>query len=166
MKKKLLAIFIAGVMTCGALTGCGDSGSKTASSPAPAKTTEAAKDTTDEAKKDTSATDAKKQEVIQVPVTIVNTTDIEFSELYTSGAGIDNWGESILGAGVKFGAGTAVKTAFNVDANNLKWDFKAVDSAGDSIEFQGLDLSNCNTTGVTVKLSYDRDTKTGTITAE
>ena len=171
MKKKLLAIMIAAVMACGMLIGCGGSSTKT-DAPAPAKTTYTAKEntdkpkeTTDVAKKDTSATD-NKQQVIQVPVTIINGTDVDFAELYTSSINVEDWGSNLIGNGVTFGPGSGIQATFNVDANNLKWDFKAADSNGDSLEFNGLDLSNCNTSGVTVKLSYDRATQTGTITAE
>lgn len=193
MKKKLLAIMIASVMACGMLIGCGGSSTKT-NSTEPAKTTDTAKpntekpkesaekpkentekpkdaaadkakETADAAKKDTSATD-NKQQVVQVPVKIMNGTDVDFAELYTSGASVEEWGDNILGSGVTFGPGEGVQATFNVDANNLKWDFKAVDKNGDSLEFNGLDLSNCNASGVTIKLMYDRNTQTGTITAE
>lgn len=171
MKRKLLAIFIAAIMTCGVLTGCGDSGSKAADSPAPAKTTETAKEadkpkeSTEEAKKDASGADDKAK-VVQVPVTIMNGTDVDFAELYTSGANVDNWGDNLITGGVTFAPGGGIKATFNVDANNLKWDFKAVDSEGTSLEFNGLDLSNCDSNGITVKLTYDRSTQTGTITAQ
>ena len=171
MKRKLLAISIATIIAFGALTGCGDSKSKTIDSAAPAKTTETAKhadkpkENTNEAKKDTSAAD-KKQEVLEVPVTIMNGTDVDFAELYTSGANVEDWGDNLITGGVTFAPGSGIKATFNVDAKNLKWDFKAVDKEGTSLEFNGLDLSNCDSSGITVKLSYDRSTQTGTITAE
>lgn len=186
MKKKLLAIMIASVMVCGILIGCGGSSSTKTNSTEPAKTTDTAKENTekpkentekpkettdkaketaDAAKKDTSATD-NTQQVIQVPVNIMNGTDVDFAELYTSGANVEDWGDNLIGNGVTFAPGSGIHATFNVDANNLKWDFKAVDCNGDSLEFNGLDLSNCNTSGITIKLMYDRDTQTGTITAE
>ena len=172
MKRKLIAMSIATIMVFGVLTGCGDSKSKTADSAAPAKTTETAKENTDkpkenteEAKKDTSASD-NKQQVIEVPVTIMNGTDVDFAELYTSGTNVEDWGDNLITGGVTFAPGGGIKATFNVDANNLKWDFKAVDKEGTSLEFNGLDLSNCNANGVTIKLTYDRNTQTGTITAE
>lgn len=174
MKKKLLSIMMVSLITCGMLIGCGDSSSKADNSTAP-KTTEAPKETakttespkaTDTAKKDASTTEAKKSEVIQVPVTIINGTDVDFSELYTSGTKVEDWGDNIIDKGAVFAPGSTVKATFGVDVDNLKWDFKAVDGNGDSLEFEGLDLSNCDSSGVKIKLSYDRNTQTGTITAE
>lgn len=168
MKKKLLAIMLASLMTCGMLIGCGSNSSKTDTA-ATTKTTEPAKETTkttEAQKKDTSTTDTKKQEVVQIPVTIENGTDVDFSELYTSGSKIEHWGDNLIAKGETFAPGSTVKGTFGVDANNLKWDFKAVDGDGASLEFEGLDLSNCNSNGVKIKLKYDRNTQTGTITAE
>ncbi|MDR3597766.1 hypothetical protein [Clostridium sp.] len=171
MKKKLLVIMILSIVTSGMFIGCGSNSSKS-DTVAPAKTTEAAKEpaqTTEPAKQTTKATETtntNNQGIVQVPVTIENGTDVDFSELYTSGTKVDVWGDNLIGNGVTFSPGKAIEATFNVDVNNLKWDFKAVDGNGDSLEFQGLDLSNCNADGVKIKLTYDRSTQTGTITAE
>ena len=168
MKKKLLSVMLVSFIACGMLIGCGDSSSETDKSK-DTKTTEASKETsktTDTEKKDTSTTDAEESGIVQVPVTIINGTDVDFSELYTSSSKIEHWGENLIGGGTTFAPGSTIECTFGVDVENLKWDFKAVDSEGDSLEFEGLDLSDCDASGVKVKLSYDRNTQTGTITAQ
>ena len=103
---------------------------------------------------------------ISVPVTIVNNTDIDFYELYATGSGSDDWGEDLLGEEI-FPPDTQLEDIeFEIDADNLEWDLLAKDEDGDSLEFYGLDLSLRSTTGSTISLTYDRDTETGTITAE
>ena len=42
-----------------------------------------------------------------------------------------------------------------IDQDNVQWDVKAIDNNGDAVEFQGLDLSNCSTSGVTLTLAFD-----------
>lgn len=123
------------------------------------------KDISNGEKKGTSASN-NKQQVIRVPVTIINGTDVEFSELYASGVSVQNWGKNILDDGVTFGPGEGIRATFSVDANNLQWDFKAVDNYGYYLEFNGLDLSNCDSSGITITLRYNRATQTGTIIAE
>lgn len=102
------------------------------------------------------------QKAIQVPVTIINGTDVEFAKLYASSTTLDDWGSNLINGG-SFPPGYEIKATFGVDANNLLWDFKAVDLYGDYLEFDGLDLSDCDVSGVTITLSYDRQTHTGRI---
>ena len=158
MKKKLLALMITSLVACGMLIGCEDNNSKSDTATTN-KSTEAAKETT-------KPTEAVKPEIVQVPVTIINGTDVDFSELYTSSSKIEHWGDNLIAEGETFAPGSTVEGTLGVDADNLQWDFNAIDGNGDSLEFEGLDLSNCNSTGVKIKLTYDRNTQTGTITAE
>ncbi|MDT8717891.1 hypothetical protein IAI10_14595 [Clostridium sp. 19966] len=194
MKKKLLSIMLAATIASGILIGCSkDSSNNNAAQPA--KVTETGKNSTNTVKENNNSTTNNttnnnsnnnatantnnsnsnnskfssssantEQEVIQVPVTIINGTDVEFAKLYASGIDVDNWGNNLIGSGT-FPPGYELKVKFGVDANNLKWDFKAVDLYGDSLVFNGLDLSNCNVDGVTITLSYNRQTHISTITA-
>ena len=171
MSKKLLSMLAIAAISIGVLAGCGGSDSGEKAAPAEKTTsTENTDNSTADAKEESSEnTEEDTQDggnVIQVPVTIVNNTDVEIHELYTSGAGVDEWGDDILGGQV-LAPGTQVEDlVFNIDADNVKWDLLAKDEVGDSLEFYGLDLSECSTDGITVSLTYDRDTQTGTITAE
>lgn len=123
------------------------------------------KQSPDAGKKDNTATN-NRQQCIQVPVTIINGTDVDFAGLYASGASVKDWGDNIIDEGEIFEPGDRMRATFNVDVNNLRWDFKAVDIYGDYLVFNGLDLSQCDSSGITIKLSYNRTTGTGTITAE
>ncbi|MDO5516867.1 MAG: hypothetical protein Q4F66_04885 [Clostridium sp.] len=189
MSKKVMALMVSAIMLTGTLVGCGSDTSSNSSSASPASTTSSSSSasttsttssstTNSTASTSSSSTDktqtpaptannADTPQVIQVPVTIVNNTDVDFYELYTSGAGVDNWGDSIIPQGQVLSPGTQLsQIAFNIDANNLKWDLMAKDENGDALEFYDLDLSNCSTDGITISLTYDRDTQTGTITAQ
>lgn len=183
MSKKILALMVSAVMVTAALAGCGSDTSSKSSSASSASTTSSssASTTASSSTASTSSSSADKtqspapaadnnadaSQVIQVPVTIINNTDVDFYELYTSGAGVDSWGDNIIPQGQALSPGTQLsQIVFTIDANNLKWDLMAKDENGDALEFYDLDLSNCSTDGITISLTYDRNTQTGTITAQ
>lgn len=149
MAKKLLAIIVAVAMTCGMFVGC--------------ENTNTGENNT--SPKLDSTVDNNNQKFIQVAVKIVNGTTVDFAELYTSGVTINNWGDNLLDNGVTFAPGDAVNVTFNIDENNLKWDFKAIDYYGNSLEFNGLDLSNCDVNGINITLTYNNQTQIGEIIA-
>lgn len=134
MKKTLLSIamiFVL-VMSLFGLTACGDSTEQTSGA-------------------DSSET------VIQVPMTVMNLyPNCIITELYMSGAGLDSWGENVLGS-QQMPTGTQIQLNLNIDKNNVKWDIKAVDENGDSVTFQGLDLSDVSTSGGTITLQMDEN---------
>lgn len=176
MSKKVLALVVSAIMITGVLVGCGDSAPAQSS---PSNNTEKTESTSsnDNDKKESQDKDAdnssentensESTKVIQVPVTIVNNTDVDFHELYTSGSGVDEWGENIIPEGQVLSPGTQLsQIAFTIDENNVKWDLLAMDANGDSLEFYDLDLSNCDVSGITISLTYDRDTQMGVITAQ
>ena len=95
--------------------------------------------------------------VIQVPMTVMNLyPNCTITELYISGAGLDTWGEDLLGSQV-MPTGTQIQLNFNIDKNNVKWDIKAVDENKTEVVFSGLDLSNVSTSGGTITLTADED---------
>lgn len=169
MKKKLLAIIVVAVITCGMFLGCEKNNSNNTTSQTANNTSETNNNNTNTKKEnnnDKQYATSNQQNVIQVPVTIINGTDVEFAKLYASSVNIDNWGNNLLGNGVTFSPGGAVIAKFGVDLNNLQWDFKAVDFYGNSLEFNGLDLSDCNADGITITLTYNHQTNIGKITAK
>lgn len=152
MKRKLSVLLATAVVVAGVLAGCGGSAapassSKAASSAAPAASSAAPAATSSAAASSAAA------DVLQVPVTFENKCGVDLKELYLSGAGRDDWGDNLLGSGLK--DGESAKGTLLIDAANVKWDIKAVDGEGDSVEFQGLDLSECSTSGVTMTLSFN-----------
>lgn len=167
MGKKLLAIIAAVVISCGMLLGCKDTNSKnTTSEPNKTINTENSNNSPQNTSTiNNNISNNKQARIVQVPVTIINGTDVEFSALYASSINIKNWGSNIANIGT-FSPGSALNVTFNVDANNLKWDLKAVDYHGASLQFNGLDLSACNANGVTITLTYNHQTHIGRITAK
>ena len=153
MKRKLTVLLATAVVVAGVLAGCGGgsaapaSSSKAASSAAPAATSSAA------ASSAAASSAAAQSNVLQLPVTFENKCGVDLKELYLSGAGRDVWGSNVLGSGLK--DGESAKGTLLIDADNVKWDIKAVDGEGESVEFQGLDLSDCNTSGCTMTLSFN-----------
>ena len=154
MKRRLTVLLATAVVVAGVLAGCGGgsaapassskaaaaSSSKAASSAAPAATSSA-------------AASSAAADVLKVPVTFENKCGVDLKELYLSGAGRDDWGDNLLSSGLK--DKESAKGTLLIDAANVKWDIKAVDGNGDSVEFQGLDLSNCDVSGVTMTLSFN-----------
>jgi len=139
--KKLGVLLLAGLMMF-SVTACGGGGEETTSTEAPAATTQATEATGN---------------VIQLPATVIfSYPDASADYLYLSGAGVDEWGEDLL-KGQSLGTGQQISLVLNVDANNLKWDIKIADEAGNEIEFRGLDLSNVSTSGCTIELTADAD---------
>ena len=154
MKRKLTVLLATAVVVAGVLAGCGGgsaapaSSSKAASSAAPAATSSAAPAATSSA-----AASSAAAQVLELPVTFENKCGVDLKELYISGAGRDVWGDNLLSSGLK--DKESAKGTLLIDAENVKWDIKAVDGNGDSVEFQGLDLSNCDVSGVTMTLSFN-----------
>jgi len=68
-----------------------------------------------------------------------NETGVEIHELYVSPTTTDDWEEDILGVDT-LPAGDSVKITFEDREHHAKWDLKVVDSKGNSIEWEGLNL--------------------------
>lgn len=95
--------------------------------------------------------------VISVPMRVVNEyPDVTITELYLSGAGLDTWGDDVLGDET-MPTDSYLDLTFNIDSENIEWDIKTVTLAGQEITFTGLDLSNVSTSGGTITLSVDED---------
>lgn len=158
MRNKVLGVVLAAVLVVGTavMAGCGGgsaapASSKAASSAAPAASSAAASSAAPAAS--SAAAGSQAAQVLEVPVVFENKCGVDLKELYLSGAGRDEWGSNTLGSDLK--DGESAKGTLLIDAENVKWDIKAVDGNGDSVEFEGLDLSECNTSGVTMTLSFD-----------
>ncbi len=152
MRNKVLGVVLAAVLVAGTalMAGCGGGNAAPASSKAaaaPAASSAAAPAAP------AAQSSAAQATTIEVPVTFTNSLPIDLAELYLSGAGRDDWGNNLLPSGIK--AGQSAKGALVIDQDNVQWDVKAIDNNGDAVEFQGLDLSNCSTSGVTLTLAFD-----------
>lgn len=104
-----------------------------------------------------SDTSSSSNTVIQLSVSIVNQyPNLTITGLYLSGAGQDAWGSELLN-GQTMPTGTQLPLVLNIDKNNVKWDIKATDENGTSVEFRNLDLSNVSTSGATITLMAAED---------
>ena len=68
-----------------------------------------------------------------------NETGVEIHELYVSPTTTDDWEEDVLGVDT-LPAGESVKITFEDREHRAKWDLKVVDSKGNSIEWESLNL--------------------------
>ena len=71
--------------------------------------------------------------------TLHNETGVEIYELYVSPTTADDWEEDVLGVET-LPSGDSVKITFNDREKRGKWDLKVVDSKGNSIEWEALNL--------------------------
>lgn len=144
MKKILLISTLVIVLMCSmfVLTGCGEEDVTTNNTTSTSTNTNTDTDTT--------------TDVIQVPVDVINaySEDTVVYELYLSGAGLDSWGDDLLGDQV-MNYGEQISLVLNIDAENIQWDMKIVDELGTEAIFSGIDLSNMSTDGGTITLTSD-----------
>lgn len=94
---------------------------------------------------------------LTLSVTVVNNTGVDIYGLFASTADIDNWEEDILGDNILW-AGESFIIEFTYLSNQTEWDFAMSDSAGEMIEFYGLDFSefsDVETPEATLILEYD-----------
>jgi hypothetical protein len=68
-----------------------------------------------------------------------NATGVEIHELYVSPTTADDWEEDVLGVDT-LPDGDSVKVTFEDREKRSKWDLKVVDSKGNSIEWEALNL--------------------------
>ena len=166
MRKKLLAFVLCCSLASTALVGCGGSDDKKetkkteTSADKTADKTTSSSDAASSSSQDTSSDAASDDSagMIQVPVAIQNMLpDIPITELYVSSAGLDEWGDELLQGRTIDSGEQLTDIVFNVSANDLKWDLMATDQEGTSVEFRDLDISECSTDGLTIKLQVDDD---------
>jgi hypothetical protein len=68
-----------------------------------------------------------------------NATGVEIHELYVSPTSTEDWEEDVLGVDT-LPDGESVKITFEDREKRSKWDLKVVDSKGNSIEWEALNL--------------------------
>ena len=91
--------------------------------------------------------------------TVVNKTGVIISELYVSPHSADDWEEDILGQDV-LANNDSVDITFSPKEKAKLWDLKVVDSKGNSIEWENLNLLEIS------KITLHYDKATGKATAE
>ena len=68
-----------------------------------------------------------------------NQTGVEIHQLFVSPHSTDDWEEDILGKGT-LADGESLKITFEDREKHVHWDLKVVDSKGNSIEWEDLNL--------------------------
>ena len=84
--------------------------------------------------------------------TLVNRTGLTIQELYISASTTDDWEEDVLGVDV-LADGESVEITFSPKEKAATWDLKVVDSEGDSIVWEDLNLNDISR----VTLHYGKD---------
>ncbi len=158
---KKLALLLALVMMVTVFAACGGNNA----APSEAAPSESASEPASEeaAPEDAEEEASPEGEVLELPVTIQNSTGVEIYELYASGAGVDTWGDNLLGDAT-LADGATVDLTFMVDVNNVQWDLMMVDSEGNEVPLYGLDFAECSTDGGNVVLEFDATAGEGTAT--
>lgn len=96
----------------------------------------------------------EEEELITLPVTVVNNTGIDIWEFYASVVDTDDWEEDILTDDILF-AGESFVIDFTFPSDQVIWDFAMVDGEGNMIAFYEMDFSDCSLNGATLTLEYD-----------
>lgn len=95
-------------------------------------------------------------ETITLPITVVNNTGIDIYGFYASLADVDNWEEDILDDQILY-AGESFLINFSFSLDQLVWDFAIEDVYSETLEFYGMDFSECSMDGAVLTL-YDDGT--------
>lgn len=136
--KKLLALVLAGFMSVGLVACGGDEPEEPV----------AQDDVTEE------SSETEESNVIEVPVTVKNSTGVEFAGLYLSGASLDEWGDNLID-GNPLPDGETKDLVLYVDANNLQWDLLVEDHEGSQITWNGVDITEMSSEGFTMDLVWE-----------
>lgn len=155
--KKLVAVYALVALTVMSLVACG--GDTEEADTEEAVTEEAVEETDEVAEEEVAS------EFIQVPVTIINGTGVEITELYVSGETMSDWGDEQL-AGQVLADAMYIDLVLNVDSANLLWDICVADAEGTTIEFYGLDITEMPADGFAIELLFDGTEATATPIAD
>lgn len=140
MKKRVLFAVAAGMLLMSA-AGCGSDKDKSESSSSSTRE----ENTREEAD----------EEILTMPVTFVNNTDIYIYSLYSSSTDTNDWEEDLLDEEV-MAPGEYALVNFYYTSDSTVWDFAAEDSDGNKLEFYDLDFEDYDEDdGVTVYLNDD-----------
>lgn len=99
-------------------------------------------------------TNEEQSDILEVPVTVVNSTGVEIHALYLSGANLDQWGDNLI-EGTTLADGEEKDLVLYVDKTSLQWDLRVEDSDGVAIQWQAIDISEMSTNGFVMELLWD-----------
>lgn len=164
MRKKI-ALIISTAMIVAALTGCtvtktethtethtDENGNTTTTSTTVTNTngettTETSTETTDAsgAVVEKTSEETASSEIVTATLVITNSCGVDIYEFYFAPSSSSDWGTD-LADGEPFLDGEIItfENGFKYKADDLKWDFRAVDINGGSVDFAEIDLANAN----------------------
>ena len=146
---KRMVFFTSALLVTALFTGC-TSTTTTSYTDADGNTTTTVTDnisgettTTESSASDTEATSAEDAGYYVADLTFNNACGVDIYELYISVSSNDDWGDEILGDQAPLADGEYISydQALTYDDDNLSWDLLIVDVDGESVEFDGLDVS-------------------------
>lgn len=94
------------------------------------------------------------EEIITLPITVVNNTGVDIWKMYASIADTDDWEEDILKDNILYD-GEEFVIDFKFRYDQLVWDFAIADSDNYRLEYYDVDFSNCNIEGATLVFEAD-----------
>lgn len=175
MRNKIVATLVAAVVAVSVM-GCGvtttttytetttDADGNTTTTTTTTKDGETTTETTTETAEEVAeeATEEATEEVESTVATIAfdNQTDFDFAELYFSLDGSDGWGDELLGSDAPLAVGEVItlNDALTYSSDGSVWDIKAVDAEGNSVEFNGADVTvTSNPEEVYILFTYDEE---------
>ena len=147
--RKLAVLMLSGALAFSMLTGCGGDDADYEEPVAQEEQQEPEQDV------------AEEPEVLEVEAYIANATEADFTEIYLSVAGNDNWDNNLLGEDEYLPSGHILPVTLQIaDAEGVKWDLRVVDPYGEAIEWYGLDISEMPLDGFAIELMWDGETGT------
>ena len=166
MKKKILSTMLA-MVAVASLVGCNvtttstytetttDADGNTTTTTTTTKNGETTTETTESGPEE-----AEEAELLVASLAFENQTDFDFAELYFSLDGSDGWGDELLGSDAPLAVGEIITfpEALTYSASGSVWDIKAVDAEGNSVEFDGADVTvTSDPEEVYILFTYDEE---------
>lgn len=141
MKKKIILAMVTGVVLVMA-AGCGTEESDSAKNDSKKKTEQK------------SGVSSKREEIVTMPITFVNNTDMDIYRLYASSTETDDWEEDILGDTL-LEPGDYIEVDFSYSEEETIWDFAIEDEEENLLEYYDMDFEDYGEEGITICLNED-----------
>lgn len=99
----------------------------------------------------------KKKVMATLAARIENSCEkMTIKELYVSSYGEDAWGDNLLTKSIAYEK-TSKRIKIKMPVEQQRWDIKVIDSKGKTVIFRELDVSECDTSNITITLMYDEE---------
>lgn len=82
--------------------------------------------------------------------------NMKIKALYISSYGENAWSDNLLKSSIAYGK-ISKKIKLRMPADQLRWDLKVITADGKKVIFHELDVSECDSSHITITLMYDED---------